>query len=159
MGQREQHIFLHCRPMVGAVEPAIWTSGPERPAARPVTPFPLDFEGICRAIEQLPGAYCEPDGAIGWNPSGSEHLGGTILCGIGNPGGNPALPSGSLTPESSAVEQVVCLELFSSLSRDNWRRLLGVLAIPPEQLEVQLAEQGLFLGVEEYTRRFLCEPA
>ncbi len=115
----ESHIFIH---PVG--------NNDERPGQ---TAFECTFEEMCRQIEQLPGAYCEPDGAIGWNPAtdGSESLGGTIHC---------------------IDDRVLCVELFSRLGLENWKRMHPLISGNARTV-IQLPQQGRFVSVDEYEQQ------
>lgn len=157
MTRREWHLFLHATavPMAGRLDDSAnsgcsggdsGAQGAGSPQFRPFpeVPFSVSFEQIRAAFETLPGAYCEPDGAMGWNPSGDEQLGGTIHCGMHR---SPAGGSGRETRE-----QVVCIELFSSLERTSWRRWVESLGVDPGGLAIQLAEEGRFVSLAEFER-------
>jgi hypothetical protein len=97
-------------------------------------PFPDTFEEMCLRIDSMPGAYCEPDGSVGWNPPGfqGEQLGGTLHC---------------------IDERVMCVELFSSLGEENWKRLIDTISSNCPDVAVQLAEEGVFLSREGFRLR------
>jgi len=114
----ESHIFIH------RFAAAIARQGQ--------MPFAATFEEMCQRIGTIPGAYCEPDGAIGWNPSrdGSESLGGTIHC---------------------IDSRVMCVELFARLHLKNWKTLHLAISSGTPTI-IQLPEQGRFVSVEDYER-------
>lgn len=93
-------------------------------------PIPIKFDEVLARFNQLPGGYCEPDGAWGWNtPDQQTRTGGTMQA-IG--------------------ELVMCVETWGRIAPRDWEPLLGFFGLTLQTAVVQLVEEGRFLPAEEF---------
>jgi len=95
-------------------------------------PIPVEFDQVMTRFNRLPGGYCEPDGAWGWNtPDQQTRTGGTM---------------------QALGEQVMCVETWGQIAPRDWLPLLELFSLTPQTAIVQLVEEGRFLSAEEFAR-------
>lgn len=95
-------------------------------------PIPVEFDQVMARFNQLPGGYCEPDGAWGWNtPDQQTRTGGTM---------------------QALGEQVMCVETWGQIAPRDWLPLLELFSLTPQTAIVQLVEEGRFLSADEFAR-------
>ncbi len=122
----ELHLFLHFLPSPRAV------LGPNL-ASDLTKPIPMDFDQVMQRLNQMPGGYCEPDGAWGWNtPDQLTRTGGTM---------------------QAFGEQVMCVETWGHIAARDWPHLLDLFGLSSDTTVVQLVEQGVFLSAETFEKQ------
>jgi hypothetical protein len=118
----ELHLFLHFLP------PGTAFGGPL--AQNLNEPIPIAFDRVMERLNQLPGGFCEPDGAWGWNTTDqSTRTGGTM---------------------QAFGEQVMCVETWGQIHPRDWSALLDLFGLTESTTVVQLVEQGRFLSGREF---------
>jgi hypothetical protein len=128
------HIFLHRlemplpRPARG--EPIFGWKCLDLSPTDIAEPMTVMFDEACVSINSLPGGYCEPDGAFGWNPSADRvtRIGGTL---------------------HAFDERVMCVEIFGSIDPVDWANFSGHFGTDSE-LVVQVVERGVFLPSTDF---------
>ena len=93
-------------------------------------PMTVTFDKVCAAINSLPGGYCEPDGAFGWNPSVDRvtRIGRTL---------------------HAFDERIMCVEIFGSIDPADWAAFAEHFGLASE-LVVQVVEHGVFLEAADF---------
>lgn len=121
----ELHVFLHyCRPEKKL--PGSLGTGLNEP-------IPSDFDRVMERFNQLPGGYCEPDGAWGWNTADQlTRTGGTM---------------------QAFGERVMCVETWGQIAARDWPCLLEMFGLSSDTTVVQLVEQGTFLAAESFAHQ------
>jgi hypothetical protein len=96
-------------------------------------PIPIEFDRVMDRFNQLPGGYCEPDGAWGWNTADQlTRTGGTM---------------------QAFGEQVMCVETWGQIAARDWSRLLELFGLTMDTAVVQLVEQGTFVSAEAFAKQ------
>ncbi len=163
---RQWHLFLHAWATEGAgnsvaaqADGSLLLKGEQLQE-----PFAISFEEMCRRFETLPGAWCEPDGAVGWNPpretGGDGALeNGALENGAGDNGPGENGPGQYLGGTLHCLdERVMCVELFVHLRQQNWLRMLDALMGEERRIAIQLAEEGVFVSPEGFLHRAFATP-
>ncbi len=118
----ELHLFIHYREAV--------PGGGGTVTHELSQPIPIQFDEVMTRFNQLPGGYCEPDGAWGWNTADQQTRTGGTMQALG--------------------EQVMCVETWGQIAPRDWLPLLGLFGLKPQTAIVQLVEEGRFLTAEEF---------
>jgi len=129
------HLFLHYRAVSdGSPFPASGDSNrTPNLAGSLVRPIPIEFDEVMDRFNRLPGGYCEPDGAWGWNtPDQLTRTGGTM---------------------QAFGEQVMCVETWGQIAARDWPKLLELFGLSSESAIVQLVEQGIFLSADSFAKQ------
>lgn len=129
------HLFLHYRTVTdGSDVPR--DDGAHRGAGLTVPfncPIPIEFDEVMARFNRLPGGYCEPDGAWGWNTADQmTRTGGTM---------------------QAFGEQVMCVETWGQIAARDWPRLLEMFGLSSDSAVVQLVEQGVFLSADSFAEQ------
>ena len=120
----ELHLFIHYR----HPSPASHVSGSLTDDLS--QPIPVDFDEVMARFNRLPGGYCEPDGAWGWNTADQQTRTGGTMQAFG--------------------ERVMCVETWGQIAPRDWWPLLELFGLNAETAIVQLVEAGRFLSAEEF---------
>lgn len=141
---KEHHLFVHRRPAeVTSGKTCVDSLELETFALSGASwqqPFDWSFEVLVERLERL-GASCEWDGAWGWYPISADD--GQVLARVGG-------------TAHCLDQRVMCLEVFASWTRAEFRTwaasVVGPDLSPEQQLLVQLLPSGHFLSCSSYER-------
>jgi hypothetical protein len=126
----ELHLFLHYLPPEVHSAAAL---GGQLAGPIPNCPIPIEFDEVMARFNRLPGGYCEPDGAWGWNTADQmTRTGGTM---------------------QAFGEQVMCVETWGQIAARDWPRLLEMFGLSSDSAVVQLVEQGVFLSADSFAEQ------